>query len=97
MAGEIYKVWLIRPTEAYYALPPNERLAVAERARTALQEVGGEYLLICDSSWCSEAWPSWGVERFPDMAAVQAHARRLASVDALRYFHTMTLLGTASA
>ncbi len=94
MAGEIYKVWWIRPTEAYYALSPEERLAVGERARAALQQAGGEYVLICNSSWCSETWPSWGVERFPSMEAVQHHARLLEDVDALRYFTSMTLLGT---
>jgi hypothetical protein len=97
MAGEIFKVWLIRPTEAFYALPVEERAAVSERARQALAQAGGEYMLICDSAWCSETWPAWGVERFPDMEAVQRHARLLASVDALRYFESQTLLGTEAA
>lgn len=97
MTGEIFKVWLIRPTEAYYALPPEERLAVSARARAALAEAGGEYLLICDSAWCSETWPAWGVEKFPNMDAVQHHARLLQNNDALRYFESMTLLGTEAA
>lgn len=97
MTQWIYKVWLIRPTEAYYRLSPQERRAVSARAHEALAAVGGEYVVICDSAWCSEAYPMWGVERFPSMEAEQRHARLLAEVDALRYFDSLTLLGTESA
>jgi hypothetical protein len=97
MAQWIYKVWLIRHREAYYRLAAEERRAVSARAHEALAAVGGEYVVICDSSWCSETWPMWGVERFPDMEAVQRHAALLAEVDALRYFDSMTLLGAESA
>jgi hypothetical protein len=94
MTGGILKVWWIRPTEAFYALSPDERLAVSARARAALKEAGGEYELICNSSWCSEEWPAWGVEHFPDLEAVQRHARLLEAADAGRYLQSMTLLGT---
>jgi len=88
---------LIRPKEAYYRLSPEERQAVSARARQALAAVGGEYVVICDSAWSSERWPMWGVERFPSIEAEQRHARLLAEADALRYFDSLTLLGTESA
>lgn len=97
MSQEILKLWMIRPKEAYYRLSAAERQAVSDRARAALAQVGGAYIAICSSSWCSEQWTIWGVERFPDLAAVQRHAKLMEEIDALRYFESMTLLGTPGA
>ncbi len=97
MSQEIYKLWMIRPKEAFYQLSEEERQDVQERAQSALAEVGGEYIVICSSAWCSEQWTIWGVERFPSVEAVMQHARILEDMDELRYFDSMTLLGTPGA
>jgi hypothetical protein len=94
MDGTVYKLWMVRPREAFYQLSPAERAAVGERARVALRQVGGSYVVTCNSSWCSEAWTAWGVERFPSIQAIQEHARLLEGMDALRYYDVVTLLGT---
>jgi hypothetical protein len=51
-------------------------------------------VVACFSSWCSENWILWGVEKFPNIEAVQKHAQILFEKDWFKYTESISYLGT---
>ena len=96
MAQPIYKVFLAKPTEAYYALTQAERDKLYAGHDEASKEAGLKQVINCDSSWCSDQWPFWGVEKYPSMKAVRKFHAALVALNWFRYFESTTLLGTAA-
>jgi hypothetical protein len=95
MAKPIYKMFLARPSEAWHRLSPQEQSNLLGQVEAALEKAGGKSVVFCESSWASEQWPLFGVEEFPDIEAVQQHAKLLGELNWYRYVETSTLLGTA--
>jgi hypothetical protein len=95
MAGPIYKFYRVRLTEAFYQLSPAERQALLEKIEEIGKQGGVKPLVFCNSSWSNEQWDAFGVEEFPDLAAIQAHKAALDAVDWFRYIQAETMLGTA--
>jgi hypothetical protein len=94
MAQSIYKVWLTKPKDAYYTLSPEEREKMQRKGEEALKKVGAELVVGCYSVWSSENWMGFGVEKFPDLDAVQKHTRLLLEMDWHRYLESTSYLGT---
>lgn len=94
MAGPIYKMFYARWTEAWYQLSPEQRDAIFRQMTEVTETLGIKSTIVCDSSWNSDRWLFWGVEEYPDMAAVQEYAARLVKLDWFRYVDSETLLGT---
>ncbi len=94
MAQPIYKVYLAKLSEAWHQLSPDEQKNLFARVGEALEKVGGKNIVTCNSGWCSEQWPFWGVEQFPDVEAVQKHTALLGELNWFRYVESMTVLGT---
>jgi hypothetical protein len=96
MSEPIYKVFMGRPSEAWYQLSEEERAPLLARLNAALAECGGERVVMCDSSWSSDHWIFFGVEKFPDLEAVQKYHAVLSEIDWFRYLDSITALGTQS-
>ena len=94
MAKEIYHLFLVKPTEAWYQLSQEEQNKLFVKVDEARAQVGGKVIVGCDSRWASEQWPFWGVEQFPDVEAIQKHTELLNAFNWFRYVESMTLLGT---
>jgi hypothetical protein len=45
------------------------------------------------SVWSSEDWLAWGVEKYPDIEAVQKHAMSLFGMNWFQYVDSKTYLG----
>jgi len=90
----VYKLFLGRPTEAWYQLSEEEQADLMDKVTGLLERAGGKTVILCDSSWSSEQWQFFGVEEFPDIEAVQKHTADLDELDWFRYGETMTLLGS---
>jgi hypothetical protein len=95
MAKPIYKMFLARHSEVWYRLSKEEQANLLKQVDAASEKAGGKSLVLCDSSWASEQWPLFGVEEFPDVEAVQLHAKLLLELNWYRYLESTTLLGTA--
>ncbi len=95
MAGPIYKLWMAKPTEAWYQLSEEERDSHLAKVKESLENVGGKLLLTCTSLWSSEQWEVFGVEEYPDIEAVQKHTETTSGMNHFRYLESMTVLGTA--
>ena len=94
MAGPIYKLYMTKPTEAWYKLSEEERNDLYAKSRKALQEVGGKTIVQCTPAWSTEEWALFGVEEFPDVEAAQKHTEALYAIDWPRYLQGKSMLGS---
>ena len=90
----IYKLWMAKPTEAYWQLPEQERNAMAAKVADALKQVGGKTIIMCTPMWSAEQWALFGVEEFPSIDAVQRHSELLFAFEWSRYMEGVSMLGT---
>ena len=95
MAEPIYKLWMLKPTEAWYQLSDEERASLMAKHAESFEKVGAKLIVRCTSLWSSEQWALFGVEEFPDIEAVQKHAEALFEAEHFRYLESMSLLGVA--
>lgn len=94
MAQPIYKVWFMNYQEPWYQLTTEEQNKLMAQIEESLKQVGGETITICISVWSSEEWLGWGVEKYPDIEAVQKHAENLFNMNWFKYIESKTYLGT---
>ncbi|MBN2318406.1 MAG: hypothetical protein JXR49_04980 [Acidobacteria bacterium] len=94
MERPIFKVFMFKPTEAWYLLSDEEREKIKVKLKDALATVGGEEVVLCFSGWNSEQYLGWGVERFPNIEAVQKHHALLVDLGWFRYSESNSYLGT---
>jgi hypothetical protein len=93
MAQPIYKVWFMKYTEAWYRLSPEEQNTLMAQVGASLQQVGAEVIMMRYSIWASEEWLGWGVEKYPNIEAVQQHAQNLYGLKWFMYVESQTSLG----
>lgn len=96
MSDPIYKLWMAKPKEAWYQLSDEEQNALMEKDRQSLESLEVENIVACNAYWASEEWLFFGVQKYPNLEAVQQHAQNQAAVDWFRYIEARTLLGTES-
>ena len=96
MSESVYKMFMVKPTEAYWCLPKEQRQELLADVRACLDKAGGKAVLYCDSSWSSEEWLLFGVEEFPNFEAVRLHSKLLGDMDWYRFLESQTLIGTAT-
>ena len=94
MAQPVYKLWMTRPTEAWYQLSVEEQNSHTAKIQEALAQVGGKTIVQCTPAWSSEQWLLFGVEEYPDIEAVWEHTGFLYSLNHFRYFESTSMLGT---
>jgi hypothetical protein len=94
MAGPIYKIWMVKPTEAYYQLSEEERNNFNATHQANLEKVGAKSIIMCLGAWSTNQWGLFGVEEFPDIEAVQKHTALQVEGDHFRYTDSFSMLGT---
>jgi hypothetical protein len=94
MAQAIYKVFMFRYKEAWYQLSVEEQNKLMAQDEESLKALGVELVILCGSAWSSEEWLAWGVEKYPDIEAVQKHADNLDRLNWFKYIESKSYLGT---
>ena len=94
MPDKVYKVFLGKQTEAWYALSQEDQDTLLERVNEALDKAGGRRIVLCNSTWATEQWHFFGVEEFPSVDAAMLHSQLLDEIDLRRYVESTTTLGT---
>jgi hypothetical protein len=94
MAQPIYKVYFMKYKGAWYKLTPEEQNKLMAQNLESLKQVGAEMLIFCASVWASEEWLGWGVEKYPDIEALQKHANNQFGLNWFEYIDSKTTLGT---
>ena len=94
----IYKLFLMKPKEAWYQLSKEEQQALikkdAEISRKMMKKLDGRSVLTCDCFWSTEDWLLFGVEEYPDVESVQESNRALREMGWFKYFESRIILGT---
>jgi len=85
---------MVKFQEAGYQLSQEERQKIMAKMQESFESVGAEMVISCNTVWSSEPWLSFGVQKFPDIEAVQKHAAQLMELEWYRYVDAVTLLGT---
>ena len=93
VAQPIYKVFMAKYKESWYELTAEEQNKIMAENTESLKQVGAELIILC-TSWSSEEWLFWGVEKYPDIEAVQKHTEKLFSMNWFKYIESKTYLGT---
>jgi hypothetical protein len=93
MAGPIYKLWMMKYTDAWYQLSEEERNDHNAKIQAALAQVGGKMIISCTPAWSSEQWLMFGVEEYPDVDVVQQHTLALYQLNHFRYVESVSMLG----
>ena len=93
MAQPVYKVWFMNYKEPWYKLSTEEQNKLMAQNMESLKQVGAESIMFCASVWSSEKWLAWGVEKYPDIEAVQKHALNLFNMNWFQYIESETTLG----
>ena len=94
MAGPIFKVWFSKFKAPWYQLTPEQQDKLMAQATEYAKQLGVENIAFCASAWASEEWHFWGVEKFPDLEAVQKYSDFLFSLNWFNYIESKTYLGT---
>ncbi len=93
MSQPIYKVFFMKYKEPYYKLNTEEREKLEGKNAASLKQVGAEQIISCISMGFNEKWLGWGVEKYPDLEAVQKHTENLYEMNWFEYFDSQTYLG----
>lgn len=96
MSKPIYKSFMGRMTEAWYALSAEQQQALMASLAAEEKRLGVKSVVACDSSWSSDHILFFGIEEFPDLDAVQAYHAALLKLNWFRYIDGTTALGTKS-
>jgi hypothetical protein len=94
MAQPIYKVWFMKYKEPWYKLTPDEQNALMAKNMESQRQLGVELVTMQVCLWASEEWVGWGVEKYPDMEALQQHVNNLFNMNWFVYIESKTYLGT---
>ncbi len=94
MSQPIYKLFMFRPTQAYYEASEEQRNEILAKVNAAFEKVGGKRLAFCSTYWASEQWQVFGMEVFPDIEAVQQYTQALEQLQMPRYLESVSMLGT---
>lgn len=89
----VFKLWMGRPTMAYYQLDDKNVAASTARQQAAFTKVGGK-ILVSAGCFSSERYLGFGIEYYPSLDAVREYAGALWDMKWHQYIEADILLGT---
>jgi hypothetical protein len=94
MSEPIFKLFFVKFRENWYQLPRDEQVQLLTKMEAAFERAGAKRPVFCNCSWSAEQWSEFGVEEFPNLAALQQFRQELEQIGWSRYVETQTFLGT---
>lgn len=99
MQNPIYNLWTVENSPAstmlWQKLTEEEREKKGQAVQNAMKNCGGDWLIICNSSWCSEQHTAWGVDVLPNLEALKNFKAALDKEDWNAYVPGLNWLGIA--
>ena len=89
----IYKLWIVKNDPAVIDFPDDLQSVILEKHAALFRECSSQMLLVCDSSWCNEAYTSFGLEVYPDFESLQSIHAQLVRLGWRKGFNAITYLG----
>lgn len=94
MSEPIFKLFFVKFRENWHQLPRDQQLDLLAKMEAAFERAGAKRPVFCNCSWSAEQWSEFGVEEFPNLAALQQFRQELEQIGWSRYVETQTFLGT---
>jgi hypothetical protein len=93
----IYKLWIIKNNPA--GMSDTDALwgLIVDKHNALFRECHSQALLVCDSNWCSEAYPSFGLCAYPDVDANRSIQAGLDQLGWRKRMESITYLGIPAA
>ena len=96
----VYKLWVLKASPAgenfMSSMSQEEITSVTEQHNAILKEVGGIVMINCNSYWCNEAYPSFGINVYPSVEANMKMMQVQEELGWRRAVNSFTLLGIPS-
>jgi hypothetical protein len=93
----IYELWVIKNNpvamQNFSLLSKDEGDAMWAKHNQGLERYQSFNWLFCDSSWCDDQHPNFGVNVYPSIEAEQFHKSELAKIQWGKYFDAFSILG----
>jgi hypothetical protein len=92
----VYQLWVIKNqpfSMNYAALSAAQQQELWAQEEASIKRAGAVNLLGCDSIWANEAYASWGITQFPDVAARIQHTSDLVKAGWFRIIDSFSILG----
>lgn len=100
-ANPVYELWVIKNNPAalqnYSQLSKEQVDAMWAKHNQGLERYQSFNWLFCDSSWCDDAHPNFGVNVYPSIEAEQYHKSELAKMQWGKFFDAFSILGVPGA
>jgi hypothetical protein len=94
MGKKIYKLYMVKPRDAWYQLSSEEQASVLQKNGESLEKAGGKSIVSADCSWSSEEWMFFGLEEYPDIESEQQHVKNMNDKNLFKYMDSKAILGT---
>ena len=93
----IYKLWVIRSDpaggQAQNSMTKDLAATIFEKHDAIYAETGSITMIQCNSYWCSEAYPTFGISAYPNIEANMKVMQVLADLGWQAYVDSLSLLG----
>jgi hypothetical protein len=93
----VYELWVIKNNplalQNYSQLSKDQVDALWARHNQGLERFQSFNWLFCESNWCNDQHPNFGVNVYPGIEAEQFHKSELAQMQWGKYFDAFSLLG----
>jgi hypothetical protein len=85
----IYKLWIIKNNPAVVEISDE----LLEKHNALYREYNSQVIVACDSSWCDETYPAFGLSAYPDIDANRSIQAGLDQLGWRKRFEAVTYLG----
>jgi len=93
MAKPIYKLFMMKFTEAWYQLSDDEQNRLFAKQQEGMANAGVKNIIGAESAWSSEECQFFGVHEYPDFEALENHNNALIDMQWFRYVDSKVILG----
>ncbi len=94
----IYQLWVVKNNPVAWQnqgnLSKDEQDTMMAKHNASLDKFGSFVWLYCDSFWCDDAYPNFGVNVYPSIEAEQYHKAELAKMQWGKFSDAFAVLGT---
>lgn len=96
----IYRLWISKANPVtwanYHALSKDEEKVLWDCWKESMDKTGSCVMLFCNSAWCDEGRPSFGVIAFPSLEACIQHNKDCEQLKFPLYYDTFQLMGISA-
>lgn len=99
MDDRIYVMWVVRNdpycNQSWLALPEAKQKEIYAEILASYARYNSKLELMCSSTWANQEYSWWGIDSYPDLAALQGRTQAMEKAGWYNYISAFSLLGTS--